>query len=102
MGTAGRTIGLSLLNAFVCASSVNALKEFSSLSDKVFLLRKGMYWWSIEVRNAAISIVGGELRANDRRLNEGRMRGSAFARNGEGEGQPIKGDQGVWRRAVRD
>ena len=48
MGTAGRTIGLSLLNAFVCASSVNALKEFSSLSDKVFLLKKGMYWWGIE------------------------------------------------------
>ena len=33
------------------------------------------------VRNAAMLIVEGELRANDRRLNEGRMRGSAFARN---------------------
>ena len=49
-----------------------------------------------------MSIVGGELRANDRRLNEGRMRGSAFARNGEGGGQLIQADQVVWRRAVRD
>ena len=49
-----------------------------------------------------MSIVEGELRANDRRLNEGRMRGSAFTRNGEGEGQPIQEDQVVWRRAVRD
>ena len=49
-----------------------------------------------------MSIFEGELRANDRRLNEGRMRGSAFARNGEGEGQPIQGGQVVWRRAVRD
>ena len=62
-----------------------------------------MFWWGIEaVRNAAMSIVGGRLHANGLRLNEGRTRGSAFARDGEGEGQPIQVDQVVWRWAARD
>ena len=36
-----------------------------------------------------MSIVGGRLHANGLRLNEGRTRGSAFARDGEGEGEVL-------------